>query len=365
MVIKRAIPITKRVVTFYENWLERHYLVFVVLILGALVINEIYLFGIDITRWDYMLVTGAIVFALGLRIALDMPKKTDEALTRLVNRGAVQATPERLADFKQMLDARADQWAHRGGLFVAAAILIAFLVAFGTSLVLEDPTLPLLEVVGGYVAGRYLGRAASFQGLGRLLRQEKIALKVQPGHLDGAAGFKPVGELFFFQAMVLAIPALFLAVWWLIIPSAPDLNARYAIWRDPYLGLLAIVLLFEVSAFVIPMWFFHQEMADQKNELLKNADELSQRVAALQAALADATTDQERKLLKDRLADMTERYWALEQMPTWPLDVKTRRRFTINNVALFLPLASQFFNVTGFWGNLLKGLPDILNKLNQ
>jgi hypothetical protein len=219
--------------------------------------------------------------------------------------------------------------------------------------------------MGGYVAGRYIGRAASFQDLGRLLRQEKIALIVQPGHLDGAAGFKPVGELFFFQAMVLAIPALFLAVWWLIIPASPELNAHYAIWREPYLGLLAIVLLFEVAAFVMPMWSFHQEMANQKTELLKNADELSQRVATLQAALADATTDQERKQLKDRLADMTERYWALEQMPTWPLDVKTRRRFTINNLALVVPLVSQFFNVTGFWGNLLKDLPNIINKINQ
>jgi hypothetical protein len=65
----------------------------------------------------------------------------------------------------------------------------------------------------------------------------------------------------------------------------------------------------------------------------------------LQSKLIDAPTDQERSELKDRLSLMTERYWAIEQMPTWPVDARVRRKFTFGNLGLFLPLISHFLNI--------------------
>jgi hypothetical protein len=149
-------------------------------------------------------------------------------------------------------------------------------------------------------------------------------------------------------------------VWWFLIP----VFGQYEQWREPYLGLLAVVLTIEVLAFLIPLWSFHQEMQDQKAKLLDEADKLSRAVDAVLVELAEAKTDQERTALKERLAQMTERYWAIEQMPTWPLDPRVRRRFTFNNLALFLPLISQSFHMTGAWQKVLEELQQILRNLS-
>jgi hypothetical protein len=347
------------IVARLETWVQRHYVVFLCFVLGILALNEIWLFGLDLSQWDLLLISGAITFVVGLHFALRIPQKVDVALTRLVNRGVLQLTPETLANLKQDLSARAARWAHRGGVSVTIVVLLAFLIAFGPDII-QHLDLTLVEMLGGYIVGRYLGRMACYGQLGWLLRQRNIPLNVQPGHLDGAAGFKPVGDLYFFQAMVIAIPALYLAVWWFLIPAFD----QYAQWREPYLGLLAVVLTVEVLAFLIPVWSFHQEMLDQKTRLLDEADRLSRAVDSGQAELTEAKTGQERSELKDRLAQMTERYSAIEQMPTWPVDPRVRRRFTFNNLALFLPLISRSFQVTGAWQKVLEELQQILKNIS-
>ena len=65
-----------------------------------------------------------------------------------------------------------------------------------------------------------------------------------------------MGDLFFYQALVIGLAATFLAIWWLIMPFFP----AYMHWRDFYLGLLAIAIVFEMLAFLAPMWSFHTEM---------------------------------------------------------------------------------------------------------
>ncbi len=365
MTVRRANPLTSQSLGAAWDWLAHHYAILAMLLLGALVANELVVFGIDVTGWDLMFVSGTVTFVAGLGLALQLTGRTEEMLTRLVDRGALTVTPEGLAALKVQLRQRSDQWASIAGILVAAAMLIAFVLAFGPDALGSQLFFTLASAAGGYVAGRFLGRAASYEGLGRLFKQHGVSLQVQPAHLDGAAGLKPIGDFLFFQAMLIAIPAAFLAIWWVLIPAMPQLAARYWIWRDPYLGLLAIALAFELLAFIVPMWSFHEEMLDQKQNLLRTADGLSQRVAALQTALADATTDQDRKQLKDQLATLTDRYWAIEQMPTWPLDPSTRKRFTLNNVVLFIPLVSQLANVSGIWSTLLKTLPDLIRGLSS
>lgn len=361
MVIQPVLHVTKRFMVLVEYWLQHHFLICLSLMLGLLVLNELQLFGIELSRWDPLLISGAITFLISIRLALHTSQKMEETLTRLINRGSLQLTEEKLKDFKGYLEARADNWAQRAGLITGVAILIAFLVAFGPRAYTEQLPLTLIEVILAYIAGHYLGRMASYGGLGWLLRKKNFTLKVQPGHLDGAAGLKPVGDLYFFQAMLIAIPALYLAIWWFLIPVV----GRYSYWREPYLGLLAVVLIFELLAFLVPMWSFHQEMQDQKIKLLKEADELSEQVVAVQSELAKAKTDQERNVLKDQLSYMIERYWAIDQMPTWPVDSKVRRRFALNNLALFLPLISQFIQLTATGQNVIEQIQQILTNLSE
>ena len=317
--------------------------------------------------WDPLLISGIGALILGIHLSQGIPKKMKKNLMRLVNRKALNLTVETLEDFQTRIGNRAARWAHRGGLLVAISMLMALLYAFSKAFKQVPPAvkLPLMlfETLGGYIAGRYLGRMASYGRLGWILKKEKISLMLEPGHLDGAVGLKPIGDFYFYQAMVAAIPAIFLGAWWLGITFMA--YHRYQDWRRPYLGLLVIALAFEILAFLVPLWSFHREMQKQKIDFLKNADKLSRKIAEIQVQLAGPMSAEQRNVLKDQVAYMTKQYWDIEQMPTWPVDVRTRRYFTLNNIVLSLPLITKFIGGTDTWrhiSELVGGVVSILSK---
>lgn len=187
-----------------------------------------------------------------------------------------------------------------------------------------------------------------------MLQRNQIGLKVKPGHLDGVSGLKPIGNFYFFQAMITALPAIFLFVWLLIFPFCSRYEewscSQYEDWRRPYLGLLAIAIAYEILAFVLPLWLFHEEMAKQKQALLEEADIWSYKIDEIRNQLAIAKTSEEREILKERLSVLTKRYLDIEQMFTWPVDIQTIIKFASTNatlsIPLFIDLAQLIQNIT-------------------
>lgn len=312
-------------------------------------------FGPDPADWDVLLISGVAAFIVGLLLVQSIPSKLEKSLDRLVNRGAFEITAKKLDIFKRLLDTRVNIWARSVGLIAALAMLLAFLVAFSGRFSVERIFLTIAEVAGAYIAGLWLGRMACYGQLGWLVKRESIQMHIVPGHVDGTGGLKPVGDFYFFQAMVVAIPAIFLAVWWLLIPLWP----RYEHWREPYMGLLAVAITIEVLAFLVPIWSFHRVMQEQKKEHLKKADTLSRKINEIQAKLAQEHTADEQKALREQLSDMTQQYWAIEKMPTWPVDLKTRRRFGLNNFVLLLPLISNWVGGTDIWRDVANVIRDL------
>jgi hypothetical protein len=194
--------------------------------------------------------------------------------------------------------------------------------------------------------------------LGRVLKRRDIRIRVIAWHVDEVGGLKPVGEFFFFQAMVVAIPAVFLAAWWFLIPVGwPE---RYGYWRQPYLGLLVLALAVELLAFFLPLRYFHKVMISAKRAQTEVADKLSREIAELQERRHSGRASNEPKV-RNRLVEATDQYASIERLPTWPVDIKTRRRFGLNNLGLFLPLVGKLLGETGLW----KELSNILTIWNR
>jgi hypothetical protein len=63
---------------------------------------------------------------------------------------------------------------------------------------------------------------------------------------------------------------------------------------------------------------------------------------------------------KGQLTLNKEKYWEIENTPTWPLDTQTRCRFTVNNLALFSPFVLDFISSSGPWRKLLDMLVNFL-----
>src|SRR3984893_10477983 len=124
---------------------------------------------------------------------------------------------------------------------------------------------------------------------------------------------------------------------------------------EPYRWFLVIAITIEVLSFIVPLWWFHREMSKQKRALLKEADELSAEIAEIQRNLVKDQSADAIKSLKERLEEKTARYLVLEQLPVWPIDFKTTRLFSISNVALLVPVVSDYAGLSKPWAALLKG----------
>ena len=312
--------------------------------------------GLAWASWDLLLISGVLAFIVALALAQTIPLRMSQTLDRLAKRSVFELSEEELAQLQKKIEERGKRFSKLGAVLVGLVMLGAFVVAYGGIPSYQIP-LTLLEVFLGAVAGYYIGQMIAYGTLGQLSVHEKVAVSPKPGHIDRAAGLKPIGDFYFFQAMVVAIPCLYLAVWWFLIPLLP----YYGHWRTPYLGLLAVALLFEILSFLLPMWVFHLIMQKQKVKSLVEADELSKKITELENRILRAADARETNDLQKQLDFQREKYWEIEHMPTWPVDAATRRRFTVNNVFLFLPFLSDLVRLSTPWKLFLEALEKLLN----
>ena len=308
----------------------------------------------DPFAWDLLLLSGFATFLAGLLATRSSKEKFETMLDRLGRRGVISG----IDGVKNAIDQMAARWTRVVAMGVALSILGAFV-----AVMISDPLrasqrigLCLFETAWAYVAGKRIGLLVAYGRLGSYLRASNTPLRVFPGHIDGAAGLKPVGAFCSHQALILAIPAAFLAIWSFVIPAWPEttLRLRYEVWMHPYLGLLAITLVLETLVFVFPMLSFHRAMCAEKERLLKDADELSQQIVLVSNQLSVARTSEERNLLNEELSFKTRQFWDIERMPTWPVDVSLVRKFTLANVPLAVPVLAELLGIHEKWAKLVE-----------
>ncbi len=324
--------------------------------LFLLPIQQYYSFQFEFTRWDLLLFTGVMTFILGLNLTANLHRRFRLTLNRLILRGVIKVSPEQKRLLFEHLEQYAQDCARIGGLVVSIMILGAFAVVLLHAFFWQRALLGIAEGVGGYIAGTYLGRMVSYGLLGRQLEKKSIEIKTQPSHVDGVAGLKPIGDFFFYQATILAIPALFLGVWWLLFPIWPR---DYSSWQNAYLVLLSGAICIEILGFLVPIWFFHRVMVDEKIEWLKKADKLSSGLYEVQPT-SDADRPWETKKMSHEQVEMMRKYyWSIENMTTWPVDIATRGRFRLHNVLLFIPLLGDIVKRSFDWKHILSLLKQL------
>jgi hypothetical protein len=318
--------------------------------------SEYYRQQFNVAHWDLLLFTGVAAFLLGIRLYAVVRERFELTIERLLSRGIFKVDEAERAAFSGRLEMRGRAWSVIGGVITAIAMFTAFAIALSHEFHFSRLLLGLAEVVGAYIAGTYLGRMASYGQLGWHLKSEPVEVLVQPSHVDGVAGMKPLGDFYFYQAMVVGIPAVFLAVWWFLFPIWP---VNYSHWEDPYAFLLGFTIALEALAFLAPIWAFHRIMLRSKAGWLEEADRLSLDIAELYRRRESARDAESKEILTLEIDEKSQHYWAIENMPTWPVDVRTSRRFRINNILLLVPLLGDIAGRTVKWQDII----DLINKL--
>jgi hypothetical protein len=300
------------------------------------------------------------LFIAGFRLSLGVPREFACTVQRLRDGGAYVGGDESVGVYLDKLSSLAVRWASY------VAIAVAFLLVAGTNQALGDGSslqkafLLAAEIPAGAVAGYVLGRMSIYGLIGLLPNQYRMPLRVQTGHPDGCAGFKPIGDFYLQQGALAGLPAGFLAVWRILIRLGPF--PRYDHWRVVYDALLGVAIVFEVLSFVVPIWAFHREMVRQKAALTHEADDLGKRISQIKAQLAAKGSDVSVSNGKDQLANLVDRYWDIENMPTWPVSMSTWGRFSLRNAALVLPIMVQ---ATGVDKNLPTVIPPLARIIHD
>jgi hypothetical protein len=313
--------------------------------------------GLSLQDWDVMYVSAVLTVVIGLELATFTPIRLHGALQRLLDRKALQEPATAINRLEDDFEGIGDRGSLIGGWIVAAAALIAWLFAL-THIAPRDRSgyaaTVIFMVIAGFVVGRRLGRMAGYGRLGYILSKRGAQLWVVLGHPDGAGGLEPIGAFYLHQSLIASVPAIFLAVWVLLMSLWDQywVWGRYqGLWLGPYLGFLALAILVEVLAFILPMRSVHTVMRKQKVGFLAKADKLSAKMAAIQTRIQDKSGE-DRDIDKRELAELVEQYQILENTPTWPIDRSIRRQFTLRNLGLVLPFIGYLVGHSTFWQQL-------------
>lgn len=333
-----------------------------VLVLGGLMAQELILHGTDIRRWDLLMLSGYLTVILALWLARGQRYRFVSMIHQLHASHALQldgVDEEQQDQARDELirasEAEGQLWSNAGSLAIGLLMVVAWPLA-------TADRQPLLAVVGGtalaavagYIVGRQVG-AFVYYGYWGLTLPQRATLRPQPGHPDDAAGLRPLGSCYFWQAFLLAIPAAFLLVWTLLIPFWD--SGRYLDWRPWYQGLLALALALEAVAFLTPLFGVHHQMQRRKTELLgSRAGELARSIERVRRQLEGDLESGQRSNLRDQLEQLTRAYHDIEQMPTWPVDRTIRVRFTTQYGITFVPLIGQWLDGNGSWESLAERL---------
>ncbi|WP_334758036.1 hypothetical protein [Nostoc sp.] len=302
---------------------------------------NLYKYPKDYKQWDFLFFTAVVVFGITFKLSLDIPKKMDITIKRLFYRGIINSEEH----LKIQLEKKASNFARFWGILLGIGVFLGWMV--GLELKAWNIFLIVFETFLAYLAGRTFGIMVAYGTLGYLLKKENILLSLKPDHIDGAAGLKPIGDFYFFQAIIASVPAFFIGTWSLLLTFWSKngyIPQSALVWKDKAILLLILAIIFEILVFILPMRSFNTAMGEFKTELLKNIDVISKDILIMKEQLLNTKNEQEYNLIKSKISDLNERYQAYEKMPTWPIALKTGKLFAINNFVLIIPFIVKHFD---------------------
>ena len=310
-----------------------------------------------------MLVTGGLTFLVTVTLSMSFERRMDACIDQLRSRQVFWLTDQDFTSFRTSFFEFQRRWAVRSAWLIVATeigalVVWAFAAPFveGGDLTLEGGVLRhtlangdwseipidnliLLSIVcaiAGWIAGHRLGTTAAFGLLPWFLRRTSIALHLIPGHPDATAGLAPLGKYYGFQALLATIPALWLAVWWFIAPHWDQLEHSrigYAAWREPFIGIWLVAVVYGAMSLVVPMYLFHRSMLRQKKQLVgQNGPGLASAMEATRTNLGAALSTNRLHAVQRRLGDLTRLLHDLHSLPVWPIE--PRRVWRISQIYL-------------------------------
>jgi hypothetical protein len=191
----------------------------------------------------------------------------------------------------------------------------------------------LLGLALGLVLWRMLVVAIKVRELG-----DHFDLRVQLNHPDRCGGFRPLGDLCLWNALLVTVPAIFLGVWVVLAPTFPRYGTTYVELHSAFLVILAVLA---PVTFLWPLWSIHAEMLRESTRLRAEVDQAGQQIDRLSRELLERSSEMsadEAAAIAHDLEIRQENYKLTERIPTWPIDLNLALKFGTSQVIPLLGL---------------------------
>jgi hypothetical protein len=203
-----------------------------------------------------------------------------------------------------------------GGLAPLVDALSRTLAAGRPLLIADIGAESALGFVLGLVAWRMIVVARGLRQVGN-----EFVLRIQRAHPDRCGGFRPIGNLCLWNALLVSVPAVFLGAWVVLAPKFG--------YGTTYLGLhtafLGVLIVLATLTFIAPLWSIHLRMSADADRLREEVDEVGRTIDRLSKQLLDSAEEQssdESEALRKKLSIQRDIYRDGADIPTWPVDVR-------------------------------------------
>lgn len=310
-----------------------------VLVAAVPILTTAVLVALRFVPGDPMLATGLGAVVIGFVVFLVFASRIPEAFALVRLRGLVPANHiARYLDFERGISRALNS---RMSLVFGGAGAVAGFARYPVAAGGIDPLVgqgPRAVGVWGPVAiadmvGETLIGAAAGLAIWRMLvvglkvyELGRLPLQIQLGHPDRCGGFKPLGDLCLWNALILSVPGVFLG-WWILVGPASQYGSRYVALHSL---LASVVVVLATVAFLLPLWRIHRVMVESARGLRDDIEQHGQRIDELTRKLIAAREDLPDESWERLAKDLERRqalYRANEKVPTWPIDVRLAVKF--------------------------------------
>lgn len=315
-------------------------------------------FGTNWTCWDFMLISGFLAFILAVWLAADLDRRLNRAIDQLRLNNVLVIDDTGVAQLKQDMSTGGRAVQFWSGLLITLVIFGSYLYVFGpltmrvwtawqsgqhpqaSATLIQIGSFTFVSALGAALAGLLFGRLTHYGRLAGVLSKDERYLRIVPGHADGACGLKPIGDYYLYQALVFAVPIIWLSAWWAwIIPNYQDMpctltgqpHRLFATWQVPYFFQWLVVLIYFYMGFVWPFLALRRRIKQARSSFNSSvAARLQDDIYALQNQLAEpraADATQHQLTILPLIDAKSKELWAIRHMSGWPMDAGTLTKY--------------------------------------
>lgn len=316
-----------------------------------------------------MFVTGLLTVALVFIVFIRFMNRISPTFLTLGKRG-ILVPGDGVPAFLDETFARMDQpyeWMV-AGLFMIIPLI--WLVPFEPITPASDPVLLyeyIMEIFIAFLIGLIAWRLI-VMGLQIKKIPSRFSLELQPGHPDKCGGLAPLGSLCLHNALIIALPGIYLGGWMTIGPLI-GFKAISETYQPIFTLLLLVPILFSAITFFIPLWETHRVMAAKKAEILRNLDELAESLNRKNKDLLSVPENPDPETginrvqalgeIQAQIASLETIYTQYQKISEWPFNTRIFLQFLTTQAVPVLtllgvsePIAGLIASVLGFPGTV-------------